>query len=351
MNPKKNPLMPSGTSLSKSTPGKLFLVTGLSGGREVFLGKAIDEPYEQSLTIEGKVLALAPQGFILARPFTTTVTFSLKDPIHSLQHISDPRAHEEAIHILNFSVTQVSKTVFPLICRWIETACIPANGAFFASFNGQFFPNQASSSLPFSPFATNTQREAFNGIGHTNPFYGFYHGFLSTAEQFRRSLFHSRQVNSTRELDKVAELEGNLAIEIGKLANQLAVRFQQMATQESELYPYLDALHGADLPMTGVRHSMAGWLYLFERLQFAKSWARRDGKSALVRDINGLIKDGIFGLNEVILDHCNSLDTLITETFSQYGIAYEIYGELSPFVGYTGPAPSALDRETATAGA
>src|SRR6185295_11809166 len=129
MNPKK-PLIPTSASFSKSTPGKLFFVSGLSGGREVFLGKAIDEPYEQSLTLEGKILTLAPQGFVLARPFTTTITFSLKDPIHTLQHISDPRAHEEAIHVLNFSITQVSKTVFPLICRWIETACLPVNGVF-----------------------------------------------------------------------------------------------------------------------------------------------------------------------------------------------------------------------------
>lgn len=344
MNPKKNPtLMPTGTSFSKSTPGKLFFVSGLSGGREVFLGKAIDEPYEQSLTLEGKILALSPQGIVVARPFNTTATFSLKDPVHSLQHISDPHAHEEAIHVLNFSVTQVSKSVFPLICRWIETACQAAIGV----IPTQFFPN-----VPFTPAATFPQRETFfNGVGQNNPFYGFYQGFLSTAEQFRRSLFHSRQVSSTRELDKVAELEGNLAIEVGKLANQIAVKFHQLAMQENELYPYLDAFQGADLPSSGVRYSMAGWLYLFQRLQFAKSWARRDGKSALVRDINVLIKDGIFGLNEVILDHCNSLDTLITETFSQYGIAYEIYGELSPFVGYTGPAPSALDRETAAVGA
>jgi hypothetical protein len=344
MNPKKNPaLMPSGTSYSKSTPGKLFFVSGLSGGREVFLGKAIDEPYEQSLTLEGKVLALSPQGIVVARPFNTTSTFSIKDPVYNLQHISDPHAHEEAIHILNFSVTQVSKTVFPLICRWIETAAQTVIGT---------FPTPFFAATSLMPNATMPQREVmFNGVGQSNPFYGFYQGFQSTAEQFRRSLFHSRQVNSTRELDKVAELEGNLAIEIGKLANQLAVKFHQIATQESELYPYLEAFQGADLPATGVRYSMAGWLYLFQRLQFAKSWARRDGKPTLVRDINVLIKDGIFGLNEVILDHCNSLDTLITETFSQYGIAYEIYGELSPFVGYTGPAPSALDRETAAVGA
>jgi hypothetical protein len=101
MNPKKNPtLMPTGTSFTKSTPGKLFFVSGLSGGREVFLGKAIDEPYEQSLSLEGKLLALSPQGIIVARPFTTTATFSLKDPVYTLQHISDPARAREAIHVL-----------------------------------------------------------------------------------------------------------------------------------------------------------------------------------------------------------------------------------------------------------
>ena len=65
---------------------------------------------------------------------------------------------------------------------------------------------------------------------------------------------------------------------------------------------------------------------MMNRLQFAKNWARRCNKPALVREINSLVKEGLSNLNETILEHCSALDTLITETFGQYGISYEIYG-------------------------
>jgi hypothetical protein len=90
---------------------------------------------------------------------------------------------------------------------------------------------------------------------------------------------------------------------------------------------------------------MAGWTFLFERLHNVKAHARRAGNVALVRDLNGLIKEGISGLNEVILDHCNTLDTLIAETFNQYGISYEIHGDLSPFTSFAVPTPTAFDRD------
>ncbi len=75
---------------------------------------------------------------------------------------------------------------------------------------------------------------------------------------------------------------------------------------------------------------MSGWPYLYERMLLAKNWARRNGKAELVRQLNGLVKGGLFALNEVIMDHGNSLDTLITETFGQYGIAHEFDFELMP---------------------
>ena len=80
-----------------------------------------------------------------------------------------------------------------------------------------------------------------------------------------------------------------------------------------------------------------GWVYLINRLDIAKNWARRCGKTPLVREINTITKEGITGLDELILAHCSSLDTLITETFSQYGINYEIYGAIWPFTSYTAP--------------
>ena len=328
--------MSTKTPFPKTAASKVFLVSGLSGGREVFLGKAIEEPYEERITLEGKVVSFAPQGLLVARPFHTTVTFHLKDAQQCIQHISHPKASEEAIQILNAHVSNLSRFTFPLVYRWIESACTTA-----FTFQPTIHGNGIVATTPIGIHPT----ERFgSGFGYVHPFHGLYQGFLNTTEQFRRALFHSRQVSSTRELDRLAELEGNLAIEIGKVANQIAVKFHQLATKEHELFEYLETYQGFEPFLGHVRHSMAGWLFLFERLHSAKAWARRTGSVALVRDINALIKDGIFGLNEVILDHCNTLDTLIAETFSQYGISYEIHGELSPFTSVTSPVQS-YDRE------
>src|SRR6185503_2008884 len=232
------------------------------------------------------------------------------------------------------SIANISRLSFPLVYRWVETAC--ASVLTYQPIQANGFHTTAVGIHPAERFG--------QGIGYVHPFQGLFQGFLNTTEQFRRALFHSRQVSSTRELDRLAELEGNLAIEIGKVANQIAVKFHQLATKEHELFEYLETYQGIEPLLGHVRHSMAGWLFLFERLHSAKAWARRAGMVALVRDINLLIKDGIFGLNEVILDHCNTLDTLIAETFSQYGISYEIHGELSPFTSLTSPVQS-YDRE------
>jgi hypothetical protein len=320
------------STFPRTTAGKLFLVSGLSGGREVFLGKAIDEPYEERLALEGKILACAPQGFIVARPFATLASFSLRDPQLCVQHIVHHRAHEEALALLNLSLTHVGRANFPLLQRWIETACAfpPPTHGFLA---GQALP------------APGLGAGAGPGPAETQPFLALHQGFLTTAEQFRRALFHARQVSSTRELDKLAELEGDLSIEIGKLTNQIAVRFHQLVSRESELLGYLELFPASELSFAPVRHSLAGWVYLWERLHGAKQWAKRNGKVALVRELNALVKDGITGLNEVVLEHASSLDTLVTETFAQYGIAYEVYGELTPFAATSG-ASFEHERET-----
>jgi hypothetical protein len=301
--------MSTKTPFPKTAASRVFLVSGLSGGREVFLGKAIDEPYEERLTLEGKLISFAPQGILIARPFHTTATFHLKDAQYCIQHVSHPKANEEAIQILNQSIANLSRFAFPLVYRWIESACTSTIA---------FQPALHASGIPITPTIGIQPAERYGiGYGYVQPFHGLYQGFLNTAEQFRRALFHSRQVSSTRELDRLSELEGNLAIEIGKVANQIAVKFHQLATQENELFQYLETYQSIEPFIGHVRHSMAGWLFLFERLHSAKAWARRAGVVALVRDINALIKDGIFGLNEVIRDHGNTLDPLNAETFSQ----------------------------------
>lgn len=303
--------MSSTTSFPKNAAGKLFFVSGLTGGREVFLGKAIDEPVQGHLALEGKVLSMSPNASagrvprMVVRPFRTTVNFALSEAGYAVQHLSSTEAVAEASDLLELAATHVSRSSYPLVFRWVETAVQP-----------EVAPPDADSTDPL-PFAA-------------NPFLGLYESFQATAEEFRRVLFRSHQIETTRELDRVTELEGDLLIEIGKITNQAAIKFQQILSAERGLSRYFEALQPSELPLGNARRSMSGWPFLFERVQTAKSWARRNGKGALVRDVNTLLKDGLFGLNEVILEHSNSLDTLITETFGQYGITHELADEPEP---------------------
>jgi len=300
--------MSSTTSFPRNAAGKLFFVSGLTGGREVFLGKAVDEPFQEHLTLEGKVLSMTPGSsspaggvpsrHLVVRPFQTTVNFGLREPGYSVQHLSNAAARDEASALLELAATHVSRTSYPLVFGWVEAA---VQGA----------PSDPGS-LPLA----------------AQPFVGLYESFQTTAEEFRRVLFRAHQVETTRELDRVTELEGDLLIELGKITNQTAIKFSQILTRERGLQRYFEALQASDLPLGNARYSMSGWPFLFERVQTAKVWARRNGKASLVRDVNVLLKDGLFGLNEVILEHSSSLDTLITETFGQYGITDELDGDL-----------------------
>jgi len=305
------------TSFPEHSAGKLFFVSGLTGGREVFLGKAVDEPFQEHLTLEGKVLSTTPDGRMVVRPFQTTVNFALHEAGYSVQHISNAAAHEEALKLLELAATHVSRTAYPYVFRWVETAVQPS-----------------AHELANEPALRTSAPQG------ADPFQGLYQSFRSTAEEFRRVLFQSHQIETTREVDRVTELEGDLLIEIGKITNQAAIKFNQILARERGLSAYFEAIQVAGLPLGVAQHSMSGWPFLFERVQIAKNWARRNGKAPLVRNVNALLKDGLFGLNEVILEHSNSLDTLITETFGQYGITHELAGESAPSRGLLAPRPA-----------
>jgi hypothetical protein len=312
--------------------GKFVFVSGINGGREVFFGRPIDEPYADTLTIEGKSITITPQGFMVVKPFVTLCTFPTKNANVQIQQLQNPEALHEANNLYNTSVATITRANYPLTYRWIESA-IAWNTSAIAS-----------------PAAWNTwgvnaiARTPANGYNaFTNPFSSFFEGFKSSAEQFRRALFQSPQVSTTREMDKLTELEGDLVIEIGKITNQVAVKFNQLVGRNTELTHYFESVQGFTLPIP-TTNTMNGWCFLMNRLQMAKNWARRNGKTPLVREINTLTKEGINGLNEIILEHCSTLDTLITETFSQYGITFEIHGELSPFASYTTPFSGTIEN-------
>jgi hypothetical protein len=296
-------------------------VTTTGGGREVFFGKTIDEPFRDQVSVEGKSFGWTPQGFLAVRPFTTVVNVPTKTAGFQIQTITDQAVLEELTTIYRTSVNQVTRTNFPLTFRWIESAF----------YHDPFYTNTTNGT---NYGRTNTPRTfRHNSI---TPYYSFYLGSANSAEQVRRALFTSPHVTSTKEMDKITELEGDMTIEIGKITNEIAVKCNQLINRDHELGHYFQWIHGYTVPVPPT-NQIAGWLYLINRLQIAKTWARRNGKTTLVRETNTLVKEGINRLNETILEHCSSLDTLITETCSQYGIQFETFGEMSPFANYTTP--------------
>ena len=328
--------MTTKTGLATQT-SKPVLVSGIHGGREVFLGRPIDESYGDTLTIEGKSVCLTPQGTMVVRPFVTLCTFPTNNPNCSIQQITHPEASHEATGICNLSLTTISRTSYPLMYRWIEAAVCGTTTPGTWPTNGH---------SPYGMTRAGTTRTGYNAWN--NPFSSFYEGFATSAEQFRRALFQSPQVTSTRELDKLTEIEGNLTIEVGKITNQIAIKFNQMVSRASDLSRYFEAIQGPTIAWP-VTTTVGGWCYLMNRLQMAKNWARKTGKTPMVREINALTKEGITSLNEVILEHCSTLDTLITETCTQYGIQMEMFGEMSPFASYTTPYSGTAESFDATA--
>ncbi len=322
------------TNINTQT-GKFVFVSGINGGREVFFGRPIDEPFGDTITIEGKAINFTPQGTLVLRPFATMCTFPTKSPTCQIQQITNPEAITEAQNLFNTSIPAISRASFPLTYRWCESALFNfANTSTFGfGFNGNAFPR-----FGFGRFDT---YNAYKGFA--NPFSSFFDSFTQSAEQFRRALYQSPQVTSSRELDKLTELEGDLCIEVGKITNQVAVKFNQLISRNNEIVHYFESIQGFFMPLPTTT-AMGGWCYLMNRLAIAKNWAKKYGKTPLVRDINALTKDGINGLNEILLEHASSLDTLITETFAQYGIAYEAYGEMSPFANYTAPFSGAIEN-------
>lgn len=304
--------------------GKFFFVSGIQNGRTAFLGRAVDQPYEGYVTLEGKSVNFGSNGFLTVTPFTTLTRFPLQDPNITIHQIANNPVFDEVKNLFERPITQISRTSYPLFFRWMETCLY--NESQYAGFGSNGNGNNFGTS--------------------SNPFFSFYEGFVSSANQFRRALFQSPQVHSTRELDKVTDLEGNLTIDIGKITNQIAVKFNQIVGRHSDLANFFESFQSFHFYNTsngsGYTGSfnngalaISGWTFLLNRMQMAKHWSRRKGDTALVRELNAITKEGINNLNEVILEHCSALDILIAEAFSQYGITAEIYGEMQPFNGYT----------------
>ncbi len=290
------------------TTGKYFLFSRSEG--EIFLGRAIDETLDGRLPLEGKSFCITSQGTFAAKPFRTRIDIAETDIPHRIEH---PDAIDEAEALLTRSVTIVHRTNFPLLFRWF----------------------QAGKAAP----------AARTPVVVANPFAHIFRGFETNAELFRRALFAAPQVRSTRELDRLTELEGDLVIELGKVTNDVAVRFNAIVAGDVELTGFFEQLGAGGITVTN--GGVGGWTFAMARLFEAKSWARGRGKVHLVRDVNTLAKEGIGRMNDVLLEHAGALDTLITETFAQFGIEAETWGEISPFATYTMPMPGRSLQESA----
>ncbi len=295
--------------------GKYVLISGIAGGREVFLGKAIDEPFADQLMVEGKALTVSPQGYMTAKPFVTMCHFPMRDANCQIQQITTPEVLAECDRIHSMPVVHLNRSVYPMIYHWIDS-----------SIRREAFPAWTQNGL------TNQR----NGNMPSNPFSVFQDGFFNTAEQFHRALFQSPQVSNSRELDRLSELKGDFIIEVGKATNQIAVKFNQAISGAPELIRHLELIEGSftNVPPTNM---LASWTYLIQRFEIAKNWARRNNQPQLIREINVLAKEGITRVNEIILDRCTALDTLIAEACSQYGISHETIGEMSPFASFNAP--------------
>ena len=203
---------------NNSYVGNMYLISGLADGREVFLGKAVDEPLQELLTLEGKSISLSPHGALVVRPFATLMNFPLNDPRHPYQQITDTVALAEATNVLNAAAIQIHASAYPLLSRWIASA-ITVEAHLWNGTNG----------LP-------------QAAPVMNPLFSLNEGFRSSAEQFRRALFLSPQITSAHEMDKLTELEGDLTIEIGKLSNQVAIKLNQILGREQQLAQYLNTV-------------------------------------------------------------------------------------------------------------
>ena len=294
--------MTHGAPFPSSFHDQLFLVSGLSEGAGVFVGRARAEPCDEQLTLEGKLVHVSAEGHVLVQPFASLVRFFLLDATYTVHHVGEAHVSGEISNLLEGRESVVSPGSQPFLHRWFLATCR-------------------------RPAALSEVAER----GFQHPAYFFFEQFVVGAERFRRALYRSSQVSSVRELDKVSELEGNLLVEVGKVASRVAVKLNQLVGKEPELEKQLDAFYGDELDP---RPAIGGFAYLVERLQFVKDFARRTGRVSIVREINVFLKDSFFGLNEVVMEHKNSLDTLMTEMFNQYGITFDEEAVGRPFVSH-----------------
>ena len=283
---------------------EVHLVTSERRPHEVFLGRRSPAPAEAcvggALELQGKVLSLRPGGGLAVRPFHTRVVLAPEEEGVVVLALGSQRARQEAERVLRGGETVLSRDAVPHLARWVAAALESAEAERARAGGGEA-----------GELAARADGAAFPTLLAS---------FVTTAQEFRRALFQARQVESQRELDQVVELEGNLWIELGRVTNRAAVRLNGLLQRERDLAAHLEELarlgSGVEIGTSG------GWPFFEERLEAAKSWARSRGRRDVLEELHAILRDGAQGVGDVLLDHAQVLDTLIADTFAQYGVQH-----------------------------
>ena len=277
----------------------LYLVPGLAGGREFFLGEPVDGAARSCLA--GKVVSLTDDGRIVIRPHRTTLMVDTIVGGREAHRLDDRVIQEEARALLESSATHIPEEAVPRLRRWLDAAR--------AGRESQ--ERERTLGIEIAPTDSVAERHA---------------AFRSNARAIRRLLLATPHLHSGRELDRITELEADLLLELGKVVNRLSWRWNELISGVPELRARAeDETTGAE-PVRDA--SSGGWRELWAALQESLAWARARGRAELLADLNSLLREGLITSHGILSDHAAALDGLIAESLAEYGI--ECAWELVP---------------------
>lgn len=280
---------------ARTGTGELYIVTGTVAGEEAFLGRAVAAE-GATLELEGRALRRGPCGGLVLAPFATARLVRVAEDGPALHRVVDEGAREEARELLAGRAEHVPRALAPRLTRWLEAAAPDAEAA-------------ATAALEPAPLQ------------------GSLDGFRRTAEELRGALLRAPGLDVAQELDRLSELEGDLVIELGRVSNRIALLAAEMLAAEPALARHVAAL-GPERDASGL--PAEPWALLFERLRAARAWGLARGRTALVRDVNQLVKQAVHASSETILEHCAALDTLVAESAPRVAPGADPTAELTP---------------------
>ncbi|MFT5285316.1 MAG: hypothetical protein ACI8TQ_001478 [Planctomycetota bacterium] len=270
------------------TVGALYLIAERSLGKEFFLGRATGESDAQHLSLEGKALLPDDAGEMTVQPFATRAEYRMDDSNYRIQRVDHPDAVDEVTRVLTLAIAGITRDSFPLLARWFS--------------NEAHKPSQEVTSAS------------------TTPFQHLHTEFRESTARFRKAMILSPQVTSAHELDRLAELEGDMVIEIGKVTNRIATSLNRMLENENRLAHFLRRVGDPSQIATSKFNELSGWRLTSSRLSAAKNWAVSSAATELVRELSGLIQEGNGTIGKILLEHQGALDALASEAFGRYGI-------------------------------